>query len=123
MKDLETCHAEMVHDEWWGKDSASVDCIADVIANLPSVGVFLKSNQKLITWAVCHPPGGGISHLFTAEEHRGRGYGVLAVKSLSKQLASIGLVPFATITPGNEASQKLFSKLGFYYVRDIHFLC
>ena len=122
VKDLEPNHAIRVHEKWPGKDTASTDCIVDAIAHLPSVGIFLKANDKLVCWAVCHPPSGGISHLYTEENHQGKGYGSLAVQQLSKQLSKNGLVPFATIFTGNDASLRLFSKLGFEYVHDGHFL-
>lgn len=118
---LEPHHARFVYDEWWAKHTVSVDCIADVIRHLPSAGIFTKTDNQLICWAVCNPPGGGVSHLFTVKEHRGKGYARHLVKYLSKELARNGLAPFATITRANEASRNLFSRLGFVVTGGNHF--
>lgn len=60
-----------------------------------------------------HPPGGGISHLFTQEEYRGRGYAKLAIQHMTKSLIELGYVPFATVVCTNVASQQLFTSIGY----------
>jgi len=94
--------------------------MAQLITQLPSAGVFLKCNDELVSWAVCHPPAGGLNHLWTVEEHRRKGYAKLVVQHLSKQLAQIGYVPFASIDVKNDASQQFFTSLGFKFTKQTH---
>lgn len=51
--------------------------------------------------------------LQTLEDHTGKGYGTLAVKEMTKQLAECGFDSCATVSPGNVASEAIFKKLGF----------
>jgi len=97
-----------------------VEDMALTITQLPSAGVFLKCNDELVSWAVCHPPSGGLNHLWTVEEHRRKGYAKLAAQYLSKRLAQSGHVPFVIIGTGNGASQQLFTSLGFQFTRKSH---
>ena len=121
LNSLKPCHAIKVHAMWGHKHIISANWLEELVDHFPSVGVYLKSN-KLVTWAICNPPGGGISHLYTEKDHRNKGYATLAVRFLSKQLANNGLVPYATIGVDNEASAKLFSAVGFQRSHNVHFL-
>ena len=52
-------------------------------------------------------------HVYTLEEHRGKGYARIAVLSLMKQILESGLTPATEISVENVASMKLFTGLGF----------
>ena len=83
------------------------------IKNRPSVGMFLKSDPTHpVSWSLLSNYG-HIMHLYTLEEHRGKGYGRIVVLSLMEQILEDGLVPAAEIEVGNLASVKLFTQLGF----------
>ena len=83
------------------------------IKNCLSVGVFLKSDPTHpVSWSLLSNYG-HIIHLYTLEEHRGKGYGKIVVLSLMEQILEAGLVPAVEIVVGNVASVKLFTQLGF----------
>lgn len=119
---LKPCHARAVYERWLGWDSSSVEDMVQIITQLPSAGVFLKSNDELVSWAVCHPPAGGLNHLWTVEEHRRKGYANLVSQYLSKRLAQCGYVPYVIVRTSNHVSQKFFTNLGFKFLRNSH-LC
>ena len=83
------------------------------IENCPSVGVFLKSDPTHpVSWSLLSNYG-HIMHLYTLEEHRGKGHGKIVVLNLMEQILEAGLVPAVEIAVGNVSSVKLFTQLGF----------
>ena len=56
---------------------------------------------------------GSIGMLEVLPQHRRNGYGSDLVAAMVNRQLNRGLIPFAQITPGNEASLSLFGKLGF----------
>jgi predicted GNAT family acetyltransferase len=110
---LERCHAQLVYDQWPYRAGSTVEKVAEEIQELPSAGVFLKDNDKLVSWMMYHPPN-GMSRLHTLQEYRRRGYAALVTQYLSKRVAQCGFVPFVNIDLENIASSTLFtSTLGF----------
>ncbi len=104
VKSLERCHAQMVYDHRPYRESTRVKQVADEIdQSLPSVGVFLKENNMLVSWIMCHPPN-GMSRLHTLENHRRRGYAALVAQYLSKRVAQSGCIPYVNIVTDNDAS-------------------
>ena len=87
----------------------------DEIVQLPSAGIFLKSNDQLVTWMMCHPPN-GMSRLLTLEPHRRKGYASLVTKYLTKRMAQSGHFPYINIVAGNPVSRKFFESIGFRYL-------
>ena len=90
-----------------------------------SVGIFTNSTtpHKLVSWAVRSAEYGGIHHLYTLEEYRGRGLASAVVREMSTRVQDKGQVPFCEILVGNTASVALFNRLGFnelYYRRAEH---
>ncbi|XP_066249370.1 uncharacterized protein [Euwallacea similis] len=75
-------------------------------------GVYLKSNDKLVSWVI---PSclGQMSALQTLSEHKNKGYAQLVIQHMAKYLAELGFDCCGTVHPTNVASMKLFSKLGF----------
>ena len=119
VKSLEPCHAKIVYDYWPYRESTTVDNITREIELLPSAGVFLKENDELVSWMMCHPPN-GMSRLHTLEEHRRQGYAALVTQYLSKRVAQCGFVPFVNIVIENTASYKFFESMKFTFLRPIH---
>ncbi|KZS02954.1 Uncharacterized protein APZ42_034405 [Daphnia magna] len=119
VKSLEPCHAKIVYDHWPYNASTRVEYIGKEIELLPSAGVFLKENDELVSWMMCHPPN-GMSRLHTLEEHRRRGYASLVTQYLTKRVAQSGVVPFVNIVIGNTASCKFFESMGFKHLRPIN---
>lgn len=84
-----------------------------IIKNCASVGLFLKSNPTYpVSWCVLSNYG-HIIHVYTLEEHRGKGYGKSVALNLTEQILKAGLIPALEIIVGNVASTKLFTGLGF----------
>lgn len=121
VKSLERCHAQLVYDNWPYKRSTMVENVADEIELLPSAGVFLKENNELVSWMMCHPPN-GMSRLHTMEQHRRRGYAALVTQYLSKRVAQSGFVPFVNIVTDNDASYNFFENMGFKLLRPGHII-
>ncbi|KAI9560840.1 hypothetical protein GHT06_011793 [Daphnia sinensis] len=119
VKSLETCHAKIVYDHWPYSACTKVEHICKEIELLPSAGVFLKENDQLVSWMMCHPPN-GMSRLHTLEDHRRRGYASLVTRYLTKRVAQSGVVPFVNIVIGNTASCKFFDSMGFKHLRPIN---
>ena len=113
VKSLERCHSQFVYDNWPYRAGSTVEKVANEIDELPSAGVFLKKDNKLVSWMMYHLPN-GMSRLHTLEEFRKRGYAVLVTQYLSKHVAQCGFVPFVNIHTDNVASYTLFtSTMGF----------
>ena len=119
VKSLERCHAQLVYDHWLYKQNTTVADVADEIELLPSAGVFLKENDKLVSWMMSHPPT-GMSRLHTIEQYRRRGYAALVTQYLSKRVAQTGCVPFVIIVTDNEVSYKFFESMGFQLLSPGH---
>lgn len=56
---------------------------------------------------------GQLCALQTDQHYQKRGYAELVVRRMSKELAKNGFDACALVTIGNNASEKLFQKLGF----------
>lgn len=121
VKTLERKHAITIHENAQYRRDATLEDVIHELVNLPSAGVFLKANDQLVSWIMCHPPFGMV-RLFTLEPYRRRGYAKLAVCYLSKIMAKSGCVPFTSIMKGNTPAIVLFANLGFRILcrRDIY---
>ena len=108
-----------MYQHWRYNYTTTVENVSQQIKRMPSAGVFLKRDDKLVSWIMNHPPN-GMSRLYTLDEFRRRGYAALTIKYISKRMAQSGYLPFANIEPGNDASLKLFHSLGFRQMRLSH---
>ena len=115
VKSLEVCHAPLVFETWPYRHLTTLQDVIDEIIYLPSAGIFLKSNDKLVTWMMCHPPN-GMSRLMTLEPYRRKGYASLVTKYLTKRMAQCGHFPYVNIVAGNSVTGTLFKSLGFRYL-------
>ena len=115
VKSLEATHAPLVFESWPYKHLTTLQDVVDEIVQLPSAGIFLKSNDQLVTWMMCHPPN-GMSRLLTLEPHRRKGYASLVTKYLTKRMAQSGHFPYINIVAGNPVSRKFFESIGFRYL-------
>lgn len=55
-------------------------------------------------------------------EHRGRGYGKIALQAITKQVAKLNHDVFGCVYDQNNVSQSLFEKLGFTVVDVVYCL-
>jgi len=119
---LKPCHAQIIYDHWAYSSETTLEIITKDIGQLPTIGVFIKESNQLVTWMMNHPPF-GLSRLHTIESHRRRGYAVLAVQCLAKKMAEAGYLPIANVAVGNLASSTLFTQQsGFKHNRNINCL-
>lgn len=118
LDNLKPSHAEMVFDNWSYRSLTSVKNMAHEIELFPSAGVFLKETNQLVSWVMLHPPF-GMARLHTAESHRRRGYGTLAVQYLAKRMAETGYLPMMSVVVGNSSSSKLALGAGLNHFQTI----
>jgi predicted GNAT family acetyltransferase len=116
---LERCHAQTVYDYWPYNEVTTMENVAKEIEELPSAGVFLTDNDKLVSWMMSHPPN-GMSRLHTLQEYRRRGYAALVTRHLSKRVAQCGFVPFVNVDRENVVSRKFFENMTFKLFRHVH---
>ncbi|XP_012281374.1 uncharacterized protein LOC105700272 [Orussus abietinus] len=103
-------HAEGIHELYPANDVECHEVFRRLIDTLPAAGVFAKGT--LAAWMVQSYYGAMFS-MQTKPEYRRKGYGTKLARYLTKEVADRGYNPFVVIRPENEASQRLYSKLGF----------
>lgn len=77
-----------------------------------SYGLFLKSNDELVSWALLSMLG-QLALVQTVGAHKKKGYASIIVKYLSQRIAKKGYSPFGTVLENNTVSMNMFQKLGF----------
>ncbi|CAG2056665.1 unnamed protein product, partial [Timema podura] len=110
MKQLKTEHAKTIHDLYPANTMECVEVFEKLISALPAYGVF--SDGELAAWMVQSYYGAMFS-MQTRPEFRRKGYGIHLAKFLTELVISRGYIPFVMIRPENDASQSLYTKLGF----------
>lgn len=122
MDTLKPYHAQLVYEHWAYKLDTTVDNIARDIEQLPTAGVFLRENNQLVTWMMNHPSL-GMSRLYTAEDHRRRGYASLVLQYLAIKMVKAGYMPISNVVVGNVPSRAMFKHtFGFKHVGNIVYL-
>ena len=84
------------------------------ITNNPNIAVYDTTSEppQPISWVT----GSGLGvlyHLYTVEEHRGKGLGTLVIQGITEKLLAIGVTPLVYIELDNKPSQSLFTKCGY----------
>ena len=84
------------------------------IINYLNIAIYDSSVEpaQIVSWVVTSGRG-VLFHLFTVEEHRGKGLGTVVVQGLTHKILSKGFTPFCYISMDNVKSQKLFKKCGY----------
>lgn len=103
-------HAEGIHELYPANDMECHELFLRLIKTLPAAGVF--AGDRLAAWMVQSYYGAMFS-MQTRPEFRRKGYGTKLARYLTKAVAERGYNPFVVIRPENEASQSLYTKLGF----------
>jgi GNAT superfamily N-acetyltransferase len=110
-KELCPQDAVLVAKRWKFASPGSDIFLAETIQHgSGSAGVYL--NGELVSWVVIFIIG-SINALYTEDNYRGQGFGLLTMKKVCKIGGDKGLVPNVQIQIGNIASKKLMSKIGF----------
>lgn len=112
LRQLEECHTDQIDSLWTKKFQDSRTYLALFINLSGGWGLFKKSNDQLVSWAL-RMALGHIGIVQTLEEHQKKGFASLVIKKLSKTIASDDENPIAFVPIGHETSQLFFEKLGF----------
>lgn len=108
---LQPEHATIIHDLYPANDMESVEVFEKLIRALPAYGVFAASGE-LAAWMMQSYYGAMFS-MQTKPEFRRKGYGIHLAQTLTRTVISRDYIPFVVIRPENDASQSLYTKLGF----------
>ncbi|KAI4469220.1 hypothetical protein MML48_2g00003608 [Holotrichia oblita] len=120
---LNQSHVTLINSYWPHRYEGSEVYLGTFIEMNTSYGIFLKSNDKLVSWGLKDYMG-QLRSLHTLPEYQRRGYCTLITKILSKEIAEEGYHPIATVVTGNTASETMLEKLGFHQIkRCIYFEC
>lgn len=95
------------------------------IASYPSVAIYDTSTEppQPVSWVVSSGLG-MLYHLYTHEEHRGKGFGTAVVQELTQKLLAKGIRPATYIRADKKTSHEVFTKCGYVNERsaDVVFL-
>ncbi|KAI4466452.1 hypothetical protein MML48_3g00020025 [Holotrichia oblita] len=109
---LNQSHLELVNSLWTHRYEGSEGYLGAFMEMNNCYGIFLKSNDKLVSWIMKNIMG-QLAILQTLPEYTRKGYATILTKLLSKEIAEEGHHPLANIVAGNIASETSFKKLGF----------
>lgn len=65
---------------------------------------------------------GPVGALQVADEHKGRGYGKIALQAITKEIAKLDHDVYGCVNADNHVSRRLFEKVGFTVVDDTYWL-
>uniref|UniRef100_A0A1B6HRY0 N-acetyltransferase domain-containing protein n=1 Tax=Homalodisca liturata TaxID=320908 RepID=A0A1B6HRY0_9HEMI len=109
---LDEHHVAEVNKNWPFKYPGSEKYVALEIQNNFGLGLFRKSDNKMLSSSVSFHSG-GIFILYSNPNFRSRGYGEVIIREMAKEIRRQGRIPFGNIMTGNIGSTKLFNKMGF----------
>lgn len=116
LRELNISDVPLIHSVWPHKDPERPDLshkyLSTMVERNGGVGLVLKSDDSLISWAL-HTDWNGMGMLQTLEEHKQKGYAKVVVNAFAKRLAERRISTTLFIIEGNTASESLFQKLGF----------
>ncbi|CAG9763756.1 unnamed protein product [Ceutorhynchus assimilis] len=112
VKQLQPQDFSIINEKWKFRYPESEQKFLDCFKLSPGSGVYLKSNNQLVSWVVSSCLG-QMTALQTLKQHKKKGYGSLAVKHMANNLAEGGFDCCGTVHLGNAASEGLMTKLGF----------
>jgi hypothetical protein len=102
--------ASFVNRHWTYGTAASLPKVRCMLQQMPSSAVSIDG--ELVAWILTYTYG-AVGMLHTLESERGNGYASAVTAELCRRLQHQGRVCFAYIVESNEASRKVFARLGF----------
>ncbi|XP_058805570.1 glycine N-acyltransferase-like protein 3 isoform X2 [Phymastichus coffea] len=122
---LDESHIPFIHSVWphrsENEPEKSCEFIASIVKLNRGIGLFLKEDGNLVSW-ILHFAWGGLGALQTIEEYKRRGYGKIAVKAITKEIAEEeNLDSFAFVVNENVPSERLFESLGYKRLQNVTF--
>uniref|UniRef100_A0A8D9DUB2 N-acetyltransferase domain-containing protein n=1 Tax=Cacopsylla melanoneura TaxID=428564 RepID=A0A8D9DUB2_9HEMI len=121
ISDLNLSDIDYMYSVWAHNDIYVKQELLDAVNFNRGVGVYSKTDGRLLSWLV-HTHYGGIGNLQTRTGEGGKGYGKLIVKHLSKELSKIGMDVHLTIKEDNAISRRLFTSAGFEFLSPLRFI-
>lgn len=122
LKPLEKEHGKLLNEWWPYRYKMSLWYIESAIKHNGGLGLFDKSSGELVS-CVFKNDLDGIAHLYTVPYRNNRGYGSTLAKAMARLIAVDHQQHVQTfISANNVKSIRLFEKLGFAAVNEIHWL-
>lgn len=109
---LESEHMSTVNENWPYRSVYCEGFLNALVEMSGGYGLFLREDGRMVAW-ILKDHMGQLCVLQVVEGFTRRGYGSLLTKFLSREIAEEGHDPMGTVLEGNEASEKMFEKLGF----------
>uniref|UniRef100_A0A1B6EL81 N-acetyltransferase domain-containing protein n=1 Tax=Cuerna arida TaxID=1464854 RepID=A0A1B6EL81_9HEMI len=109
---LDISHAAEVNRNWPHRHSASELILGEHIQRNFGLGVFRRSDKKLLS-SVLSNHTGVLSVMYTDPDFRGKGYAIIVVQHMIQECRKRGRLPFCAVLLNNKASQNMFLKVGF----------
>lgn len=103
---------EQVDNVWPHRDETSTAFLKWLIEDNASYGLYSAEDNSLLAWVFIGETG-FLTHLYTEETHRGKGYAQFIVKYLSNKEAREGRNVWCHVMEENLNSLNLFRKLEF----------
>ncbi|KAJ8973548.1 hypothetical protein NQ317_018393 [Molorchus minor] len=105
-------HAALINSLWPLKFPHSDEFLASLIEMNGGYGLFMKSTNELVSWAL-KTGIGQIGVVQTVESYQKKGFASVVTRILARKIAEEDEDPTATIAVSNVTSQNMFKKLGF----------
>ncbi|CAK9799793.1 hypothetical protein ANTQUA_LOCUS2232 [Anthophora quadrimaculata] len=116
IKPLNKSDVPLIHSIWPHRDpkypELSTKYLSTMIELNGGVGLYLKENNSLISWAIQND-WHGLGIVQTVEKYKRKGYAKTVVNVLSKKLGKQGISVTLFIVKGNTASETMFKNLGW----------
>ncbi|KAJ8925259.1 hypothetical protein NQ315_009087 [Exocentrus adspersus] len=112
LRRLSPLHAKTIDPHWPERFQNSEELLSTLIELVGGLGLFMKSNNELVSWAILSEIG-QLGFIQTLESYQKKGYAGIITKALCKKIAGRGENPTATVPIDDAVSQSMFKKLGF----------
>ncbi|XP_011403078.2 PREDICTED: uncharacterized protein LOC105312266 isoform X2 [Amphimedon queenslandica] len=110
---IHSSDVELIASKWHPYDGLK-RLMIHYITNYPNVAIYDTTREppQPISW-VTSSGLGALWHLYTVEEHRGKGLGTLVIQEITEKLLAEGVTPLTYIQLSKKSSQSIFAKLGY----------
>ena len=110
---IHSSNVEPIASKWHPYDGLK-RLMIHYITNYPSVAIYDTTREPAqpISW-VTSSGLGSLWHLYTVEEHRGKGLGTIVIQEITHKLLTGGVTPLTYIQLSKKSSQSIFAKCGY----------
>uniref|UniRef100_A0A1B6D630 N-acetyltransferase domain-containing protein n=1 Tax=Clastoptera arizonana TaxID=38151 RepID=A0A1B6D630_9HEMI len=112
---------KFIKQNWEYYSSELEPVINTTLENNCVIGLYHRSNDSLMGWAV-EQHFGGIGMLYVLEEYRNQGYGATIIQAMCHRMIDRQIDPYAFIHINNSRSLALFEKVGFKKINLAHWV-